>query len=300
MNGAFKKDYEPYQTMGPLCGIFDQRAAENLNHHADMLGFDAISAGGVLAWLMECLDKRYFTPEDLGVDCLPVFSKENFAVETDSMHNSKLGIQLLDSIVEQKGIVDMSHGARRWARKQARVRGRELIDCFLYNSFGRRGWMVPNQYWTPGVLSPMPIMGKYYMHYGPEFLHPRIMGRKNAERFRKELILDNLGICRFHRMWAEDMMPDIVEKLYGLGKEFIKTIEASSYNINSRNSSMLWESWRNVDFLETYLHRRHDVEGDNSPELMGWIDYLKRDRKTAAIDYWYEIHKGISEVLNEF
>ncbi|MFO7686939.1 MAG: hypothetical protein R6V60_12685 [Desulfobacterales bacterium] len=32
--------------MGPLCGIFDHRAAEQLNHHADRLGFDAISVGG--------------------------------------------------------------------------------------------------------------------------------------------------------------------------------------------------------------------------------------------------------------
>jgi glyceraldehyde-3-phosphate dehydrogenase (ferredoxin) len=46
MRGEFKKDYEPYQTMGPLCGIFDQRAAERLNHQADMYGFDAISVGG--------------------------------------------------------------------------------------------------------------------------------------------------------------------------------------------------------------------------------------------------------------
>ena len=28
MKDEFKKDYEPYQAMGPLCGIFDQRAAE--------------------------------------------------------------------------------------------------------------------------------------------------------------------------------------------------------------------------------------------------------------------------------
>ncbi len=33
----------------------------------------------------------------------------------------------------------------------------------------RRGWMVPNQYWTPGVLSPMPIVGKYFMYYGTDF-----------------------------------------------------------------------------------------------------------------------------------
>ncbi|MHC4582100.1 MAG: aldehyde ferredoxin oxidoreductase C-terminal domain-containing protein, partial [Planctomycetota bacterium] len=46
LHGEYKKDYEPYQTMGPLCGVFDQRAAEKLTHHADMYGFDAISVGG--------------------------------------------------------------------------------------------------------------------------------------------------------------------------------------------------------------------------------------------------------------
>ena len=37
--------------MGPLCGTFDQRAAERLIHHCDAMGFDAISGGGTLAWL---------------------------------------------------------------------------------------------------------------------------------------------------------------------------------------------------------------------------------------------------------
>jgi hypothetical protein len=60
--GEYKKDYEPYQTMGPQCGIFDQRAAERLNHHANTLGFDAISVGGVLSWLMECLDQGQLSP----------------------------------------------------------------------------------------------------------------------------------------------------------------------------------------------------------------------------------------------
>jgi glyceraldehyde-3-phosphate dehydrogenase (ferredoxin) len=46
MQGIYKKDYEPYQTMGHLCGIFDQRSAEKLNHHCDAMGFDAISGGG--------------------------------------------------------------------------------------------------------------------------------------------------------------------------------------------------------------------------------------------------------------
>ncbi|MFH1506781.1 MAG: aldehyde ferredoxin oxidoreductase N-terminal domain-containing protein, partial [archaeon] len=31
MHGEFKKDYEPYEALGPQCGIFDQRAAEKTN-----------------------------------------------------------------------------------------------------------------------------------------------------------------------------------------------------------------------------------------------------------------------------
>lgn len=300
MNNEFKKDYEPYQTMGPQCGIFDQRAAELLNHHADMLGFDAISVGGVLAWLMELLSNGSVTKDELGVTQFPIFRMEGFAVETDSMHNARVGVELLDAIVMKKGIMDFSYGARRWARKLSRDRGRAILDSFLYTSFGRRGWMVPNQYWTPGVLSPMPIMGKYYMHYGQEFLHPRELGHKNVDRFHKELIMDNMGLCRFHRNWAEDIMPEVIGSLYGLQNEFMHNVQSLAYNINSRNNSGLWESWRNVDLIETFMIRKHDIEGDNNPELLGWIDYFKRDRKRAAIDFWYEIHKGISETLNEF
>ncbi len=46
MHGHYKKDYEPYQTLGPLCGVFDQRAAELLNGKADTNGFDAILWAG--------------------------------------------------------------------------------------------------------------------------------------------------------------------------------------------------------------------------------------------------------------
>jgi glyceraldehyde-3-phosphate dehydrogenase (ferredoxin) len=101
MRGEFKKDYEPYQTLGPLSGIFDQRAAEKLNHHADMYGFDAISVGGVISWLMECLSDNLLTPEELGVKDKPVFTPQGFSLETDSMHNADLGVALLDSMIEQ-------------------------------------------------------------------------------------------------------------------------------------------------------------------------------------------------------
>ena len=94
--------------------------------------------------------------------------------------------------------------------------------------------MVPNQYWTPGALAPMPIMGKYYMYYGTDFVAPRTLGRMNAHRMIQELILDDLGFCRFHRSWAEEMAVDIVEQLYHRGKKFMDVVERTARWINRR------------------------------------------------------------------
>ncbi len=300
MNNEFKKDYEPYQTMGPLCGIFDQRAAEKLNHHADMLGFDGISAGGVLSWMMDCMNVNLFSKEELGVTKQPKFTQENFDLINDSMNNADLGIEMLDSIITKRGLVDLTEGARKFARKVARLKGRQILDKFVFTSFARKGWMVPNQYWNAGVLSPMPIMGKYYMHYANDFVPPRELGRKNAERMIKELVLDNAGFCRFHRGWAEDMIPEIIGSLYGLKDEFLLKISATASRINSRNSSVFWESERNIDFVLSFLKRKKDVDGDRNPELQNWIEEFTKDKNEAALNFWYEIHKGVHESLREF
>ena len=57
--------------------------------------------------------------------------------------------------------------------------------------------MVPNQYWTPGALAPMVIMGKYYMYYGQDFFPPRELGRKCAQRLKGELVMDNMASAVF-------------------------------------------------------------------------------------------------------
>jgi glyceraldehyde-3-phosphate dehydrogenase (ferredoxin) len=300
MRGEFKKDYEPYQTLGPLSGIFDQRAAEKLNHHADMYGFDAISVGGVISWLMECLSDNLLTPEELGVKDKPVFTPQGFSLETDSMHNADLGVALLDSMIEQRGILNLQEGARKFGRQLSRDKGKAVLDPFVYTAYARKGWMVPNQYWTPGALSPMAIMGKYYMHYGNDFYPPRELGRQNAQRLRGELLLDNTGICRFHRQWAEEMIPEIIESLYGLQDRFLQNNAITASRINSRNSSIFWESERNIDIVYTFLKRKQVVEDNADPELVKWIEYFEKDKQEAAISFWYEVHKGIQGSLREF
>nr|MBC8870332.1 aldehyde ferredoxin oxidoreductase [Planctomycetota bacterium] len=300
LRDEYKKDYEPYQTMGPLAGVFDQRAAERLTRRADSYGFDAISVGGVVSWLMECLSEGLLTPEECGVRDRPLFSSEGFDVTADSAHNAQIGVELLDSIVQRRGILDLSEGARKFGRRLARDRGREALDPFVYTAYARKGWMVPNQYWTPGVLAPMAIMGKYYQYYGPDFVPPRELGRLSAHLMKNEMMLDNTGFCRFHRGWAEEMIPGVIESLYGQREWFLREIAKTASRISSRNSSISWESERSVDFIHCYLKRKRDVEGEKRPELESWIKQFDANKKEAALGFWYEIHKGVHESLREF
>ncbi len=301
LRDEFKKDYEPYETMGPQCGIFDQRAAETLNHRADEYGFDAISVGGVLSWYLECLHTGILTPDELGVPDKPVFTAEGFRIAEDSAHNAAIGVAILDGIISRTlKPLDLEQGARRRTRHLARRKGRRVMDLFVCNAFARKGWMVPNQYWTPGALAPMSIMGKYYMYYGSDFHPPRELGRLNAEHFKDELVLDNLGMCRFHRAWAEEMLPEIIETLFHCKDAFQQSIAITASRIHSRNSSVFWESERSIDIVHSFLRRKVAVEHKDDPRLRDWLAQFDADKREASLNFWYEMHKGAHESLLEF
>ncbi len=295
MHGDYKKDYEPYQAMGPQIGVFDQRAAEQINRHADAQGFDAISIGGILAWLMESLDRGYITPEDLGVDTVPMFDLEAFDRVESSWHNARLAIDLVDAIIRHHGMLDMTLGARLLARRLARTVHPGIADLLVYAANGDKGWMVPNQYWTPGVLAPMPIMGKYYVYYGQDFIPPYELGAQNAERFRKELILDNIGMCRFHRAWAEEMIPELVGHVYGMQEAYVEQVGKLAAQINAHNTTSPWEGERVLDFVSEFLERKREVDGDTRPELLDWIEAFRTDKQAAGKRFWEELRAGMED-----
>ena len=257
-------------------------------------------SGGVLSWLMECLVEGDLTPEELGVSAIPVFDHKNFRVVEDSIHNGKIALELLHQMSADDGKINLKKGARRFARQLSRLKGKKIIDKFVHVGFARSGWIVPNQYWSPGTLSPMAIMGKYYMNYGKDFIEPIDLGREDAKRLIKELMMDNMGICRFHRAWAEDIMPEIVEQLFDLKEEFNNSLKLTASRINSRNASIFWESERNVDFIYSFLLKKHNEDGVDDPRLIEWLRRFNDNKAKAALDFWYDIHKGIHESLREF
>ena len=124
----------------------------------------------------------------------------------------------------------------------------------------------------------MAISGKYYMYYGRDFMPPRELGRENARRMLKELMLDNLGFCRFHRAWAETLLPDIVENLFGEKEAFLRSISLTASRITSRNASVFWESERNMDMVFEFLKNKKQIDKTEHPELDRWVEFFTRDK----------------------
>ena len=59
-------EYEILSMLGSNCGIADLSAIVKANHMADDLGLDAISAGNLIAFAMECAERGILSREELG------------------------------------------------------------------------------------------------------------------------------------------------------------------------------------------------------------------------------------------
>ncbi len=295
VEGKFKKDYQPYQAMGPLIGVFDQRAAERINRYADACGFDAIEIGGAIAWTMERLDRGWLSPSEVGATEGPRWDAGALDPVADSDHNAALGRRIIDWLLD-----DPRAGAlRRGLRAAAEEAGGDAAQAAVYNARGETGdgSMVPNQYWVPGMFAPMPIMGRYYLDYSYEWKPPRELGRSCAERMGLELMLDNFAMCRFHRAWAETLLPELVSAAVGTPVDAEVHHQALARSLHARNATQPFATERVVDILHTYLVK-YRQDGPPEPELDAWIDRFHADKHRAAKDYWAEMRAGVDEILH--
>ena len=305
LNGKYKKDYEPYHACGPQLGVFDQRAAELLNDYVDAMGFDAIQTGGTLAWIMECIADGLLDPEAFGfppaAEMNFTYSKdtEGFDLVEDSMRNASYAIAVLKAILFDERAGVFRAGIRAAAHRLDRQQGTRTIDRAVFLAHGEDGYMVPNQYWVPGMGSPMPIMGKYYVYYGSEFLAPEELGRKNVERMVYELFSDNTGICRFHRKWSESITDEILRAHYALTVDYKAHQFKLAQAIHARESdkSVPWESERIADLLLEFLNFWGDF-GLKDENLRYWLARMKEDKMQAAREFWGAIHRGQAEAFD--
>lgn len=302
----YKKDYEPYQALGPNIGIFDQRAAEKVNYAVDAEGLDAIHTGGTISWLMECFHRGILNPVDFGFeDFAPAFSfifnANNFDIVKDSAHNAEIALGILQMILYTPQGKPFRKGIRyasAWLDRKYKVKTRDLA---VYNAHGKCGCMVPNQYWTPGMFAPMPIMGKYFSYYGNDFTPPYQLGRKNIERFIYELYSENSGSCRFHRKWVDDIIDEITLSHFDLELDFWRTnyqVVKEIVNHQSR-SAVFWETERVVDIIHQFLLRWKE-KGLQHQELETWLESFAQDKRGAAKAFWTAMFEGMVDAVGTY
>ncbi len=302
LKDRYKKDYEPYHALGPQCGVFDQRAAEVLNDYADAMGFDAIQIGGMVAWIMECVAVGLMDPEQFG---FPPASELKFAHFTDdpaefdlvedSMKNARYAMAVIRAILEDERAALFRDGIRPAAET---LKDCGCFDRAVYLANGEKGYMVPNQYWVPGMGAPMPIMGKYYVYYGADFLPPEDLGRKNVERMVHELINDNCGQCRFHRGWSESLLPVIMNHRFGLNvdyKEHHFRLAKEIYD-HQGDRGVPWQTRRMAEMLEGYLVYVAK-KPTSTEEQARWPQVDPEDPVGSAQAFWRAIKEGIDRTF---
>jgi glyceraldehyde-3-phosphate dehydrogenase (ferredoxin) len=52
--------------------------------------------------------------------------------------------------------------------------------------------------------------------------------------------------------------------------------------------------------VHTFIKRFKEVENGIGEDLDKWLAYFDKDKHAAALDFWYEMHKGSHESLREF
>jgi len=286
------KLYEPYAALGPQLGVADHPAADRLVRHCESLGLDTLAAGGILGWLMERLHRGLADPVELGLSSRPRWSHKDFDPVADSQHNAKLAQELASGLLFARWGEQLGGGLRGAARQA----GNPAAALAVYNANGESGEMVPLPYWTPGFFAPMPVGGEFHHYYGLEFVPPRVLGRKSAQRMEAELLLQNFGICRLHRVWAEDAVPDLANQYLETTTDWRGHARSLARNVYRRRKARFWETQRIVDIVAAFLQlHQHDAAPD--AELDRWVRRFREDKASAARAYWSEVNAGLEEIL---
>lgn len=186
--GGVRMEYENLFALGPLCGIEDPAVVLEASGLCDELGLDTISAGGTIAFAMECAERGLIDAPDL------------------RFGNGRAVLSTLHLIARREGWGELlAHGVREAARRI----GRGAEDFAMHV----KGLELPG--YEPRALQTMALgfavgargadhnrSGAYQVDFSPEVnrLAPDDAALARAIETEDEAaILDALILCKFLR-----------------------------------------------------------------------------------------------------
>ncbi|HEY6775562.1 MAG TPA: aldehyde ferredoxin oxidoreductase C-terminal domain-containing protein, partial [Thermoleophilaceae bacterium] len=274
-------EYENVFALGPLCGVSDPDSVLAASARCDELGLDTISAGGTIAWAMECAERGLIDAPWLRFGDAPAL------------------LRALDEIGARDGLGDLlAEGSRR----AAAVVG-DGAEAFAPHV---KGLELPG--YEPRTLQAMALglavnargadhnrSGAYEADLSGEL--DRLSGGEGhaaaaIETEDRAAIMDSLILCKFLRGVFEDPFPDWAELLAPItgwdvtGDELRGTarrIVLAKRLYNLREGWSRAEDWLPDRFLGESLELNSGRQATLTPE-----------RLTQMIDAYYA-HRGLDQ-----
>ena len=298
-----KVDYEPFNGLGPMIGVFDLALTRRLVDLVDELGLDAIEVGHVISWIFDAIERGLLKPEDVDLDSKPYFNPLEFRQQY-SKHNADLAAKIIEGLVGKKNTIlrlIAEKGVRAAAKElnkmfsdRVRVRGVRFEDLVVYIPFGDDGYMTPNYYWTPGMIAPLFILGRYWTNYTPTFMEPEDFAASSLLRAIKEYEIDNAGICRFHRRWAEKILQSLYSELLGINidldnhaKTYYKRI--AEYSVKANALPRPWEGSKTMDLISSIASELSVKE---------WMEKFSSEFSKSINEWWRRFYMKVCTELS--
>ena len=195
-------EYENLFALGPLCGVRDADAVLQASHLCDELGMDTISAGGTIAFAMECADRGLLDEDWLRFD------------------DSNALVRAVEDIAVRRGVGDLLAEGSRLAALSI---GHDSIDFAPQV----KGLEIPG--YEPRALQTMAVgfavgtrgadhnrSGAYEADFSDQIDRRQVdeqHGRLAVETEDKAALMDSLILCKFLRGVFEDFYAEAAHML---------------------------------------------------------------------------------------
>ncbi|MEX0939263.1 MAG: aldehyde ferredoxin oxidoreductase family protein [Pirellulales bacterium] len=195
-------EYENLFALGPLCGVSDAEAVLQASRRCDELGLDTISAGGTIAFAMECAERRWIDAPWLRFG------------EADAL------LRAIDMIGERRELGDLlAEGSRRVAehvghdsiRFAPQVKGLEMPG---YEPRALQTMALGLAVGTRGADHNR--SGAYEVDFSDQVDRRNVTpqaARLAVETEDKAALIDSLILCKFLRGVFEDLFAEAAEML---------------------------------------------------------------------------------------
>ncbi len=202
---AVRLEYETTFALGPMLGIADPSAVIRAARRCDRLGLDSISAGGTLAWAMECVERGVLGEADLAGIPLRFGNADAVGAALQAIA-TRTGVGDLLAEGSRRAAARIGQGSAAWAMhvKGLEMPGYEprglkkLAMCFAITPLGA----CHNR----SAAYEADLSGEV-----DRFSAEVARGRIAAEAEDLASVLDSLILCKFVRKCFDDLYAEAAE-----------------------------------------------------------------------------------------